>query len=92
MQTESERIPCTSCGAEVLRLTAKRYEGLCKPCYDKVPSGPQYHFLELHSTEECNATINEWARIGWTVVSHSSYLLSDVPTHTFVMTRMGKWL
>lgn len=73
-------------------MTAERYGGLCKPCYDKIPEGPQYRFLELRSTEECDATLNEWARVGWTVVSHSSYLGPDaIPVHTFTMTRMGKW-
>lgn len=34
MQTQSARMPCTHCGAEILLLTAERYDGLCKPCFD----------------------------------------------------------
>ena len=72
-------------------MTAERYGGLCKPCYDRLPVGPQYRFLELRSVEECDATLNEWARAGWVVLSHSSYLQGDVgPVHTFTLTREGK--
>lgn len=92
METQDDRIPCEICGAGVLRVTAERYGGLCKPCYDKIPSGPEYRFIEMHSVEECDLTLKEWARAGWTVVSHSSYQLPGTdPVHTFTFTRIAKW-
>jgi hypothetical protein len=36
MQNESVRIPCINCGAGVLIITAQSYDGLCKPCFDKI--------------------------------------------------------
>jgi len=89
---QNERIPCSTCGSGVLPLTTERYGGLCKPCFDKIPEGPEYQFIELRSVDECNSTLNEWARAGWTVVSHSSYQEhGSAAVHTFTMTRIGKW-
>lgn len=34
------RIPCTTCGAMILPITAKHTDGLCRPCFRKTPKPP----------------------------------------------------
>ena len=92
METQEDRIPCGICGAGILRATYERYDGLCKPCFDEIPSGPEYRFVTVYSTAQCDSTLQEWARDGYTLVSHSSYQIAySEPAHTFTFTRIAKW-
>jgi len=38
MQNEADKIPCTECGVGILPFRAKKFSGLCKTCFDRLPS------------------------------------------------------
>ena len=84
-----ERKTCPNCQAEVVGDSVRLYGGLCKRCYDDLPARGQYRFLEIRQSEDCDPVLEEWAKVGWIVVSHASYWNPEEggAVHTFTIRR-----